>query len=420
MISGIAFALMLFIGVPVALCLCVTAIIFLYVADMTVLYESYPTQLFDGGSSYGLLAIPMFILIGELMNGGGITKRIISMTMAFIGSVKGGLAYVNLLANMFMSSIMGSAAAQVAVMSRVMVPEMERAGYQKNFAVGLTVYGGLLGPIIPPSIMFVIYSVLARLSVSDMLITGVIPGLMLFTGFVVLIAILGLFYPYPVTERRPLPERMKVILSGLPTLAIPIFIIGSIMTGIANPTEAAAIGVVISGLVGFLWTKDLKLADIPVMLIRAGAYSAIILFLVSAAGVFSWVLTYGNVPQQVASWITGIAHSPLAFMLLLVAVLLLVGTMIDGAPALIMIVPILLPIAMETYGINPYHFGVIAVLTLVLAFMTPPVGLCLYVASAICNMSPLRVFRATLPYFFVSLIVVLILAIFPKLSTFIL
>src|SRR5690625_3750573 len=301
MISGIAFALMLFIGVPVALCLCVTAIIFLNNADMNVLYESYPTQLFDGGSSYGLLAIPMFILIGELMNGGGITKRIISMTMAFVGSMKGGLAYVNLLANMFMSSIMGSAAAQVAVMSRVMVPEMERAGYQKNFAVGLTVYGGLLGPIIPPSIMFVIYSVLARLSVSDMLITGVIPGLILFTGFVVLIAILGLFYPYPVTERRPLAERMKEILSGLPTLTIPVFIIGSIMTGIANPTETAAIGVVISGLVGFLWTKDLKFADIPVMLIRAGAYSAIILFLVSAAGVFSWVLTYGNVPQQVAS-----------------------------------------------------------------------------------------------------------------------
>src|SRR5690625_4518718 len=152
MISGVAFALMLFIGVPVALCLCVTAIIFLNIADMNVLYESYPTQLFDGGSSYGLLAIPMFILIGELMNGGGITKRIISMTMAFVGSMKGGLAYVNLLANMFMSSIMGSAAAQVAVMSRVMVPEMEKAGYQKNFAVGLTVYGGLLGPIIPPSI----------------------------------------------------------------------------------------------------------------------------------------------------------------------------------------------------------------------------------------------------------------------------
>src|SRR5699024_4668246 len=146
----------------------------------------------------------------------------------------------------------------------------------------------------------------------------------------------------------------------------------------------------------------------------------IILFLVSAAGVFSWVLTYGNVPQQVASWITGVAHSPLAFMLLLVAVLLLVGTMIDGAPALIMIVPILLPIAMETYGINPYHFGVIAVLTLGLAFMTPPVGLCLYVASAICNMSPLRVFKATLTYFFVSLIVVLILTVFPKLSKFIL
>src|SRR5690625_3090232 len=323
MISGVAFALMLFIGVPVALCLCVTAIIFLNIADMNVLYESYPTQLFDGGSSYGLLAIPMFILIGELMNGGGITKRIISMTMAFVGSMKGGLAYVNLLANMFMSSIMGSAAAQVAVMSRVMVPEMEKAGYKKSFAVGLTVYGGLLGPIIQPSIMFVIYSVLARLSVSDMLLTGVIPGLILFFSFVLLIFILGFFYPYTATERHSFKARIKEILSGLPTLSIPVFIIGSIVTGVANPTEAAAIGVVLSALIGFLWTKDLKLADIPLMLMRAGSYSAIILFLVSAAGVFSWVLTYGNIPQQVASWITGVAYSPLMFMLLLVVVLLL-------------------------------------------------------------------------------------------------
>src|SRR5699024_11343628 len=159
------------------------------------------------------------------------------------------------------------------------------------------------------------------------------------------------------------------------TATIQCVIIRSMSTVIAYQNDTAAIDDVILVLVGFICTKNLNLADIPVMLIRAGAYSAIILFLVSAAGVFSWVLTYGNVPQQVASWITGVAHSPLAFMLLLVAVLLLVGTMIDGAPALIMIVPILLPIAMETYGINPYHFGVIAVLTLVLAFMTPPVGL---------------------------------------------
>lgn len=416
MISGLTFLTLLFISVPVGFCLCLVAIVFLYLDDNTILYSSYPTQLFDGASNYGLLAIPLFILIGEIMNGGGITKRIISMTLAFIGSLKGGLAYVNLLANMFMASIMGSASAQVAVMSRVMVPEMEKQGYDKGFAVGLTVYGGLLGPIIPPSIMFVLYSVLARLSVGDMLLSGIVPGLILTIAFILIIALLGLFYPYPVSDKLSPKVRVKNILSGLPTLLIPIFIIGSIITGIANPTEAAAIGVLISGVIGYFWTKDLKMDSIPGMLMRAGVYSAIILFLVSAAGVFSWVLTYGHVPQLVASWITTVAETPVQFMLLLVLMLMVIGTMIDGAPALIMVVPILLPIAVDVYGIDPYHFGIVTVITLVLAFMTPPVGLCLYVASAICNMSPLRVFKATIPYFLASIVVILLLAVYPAMS----
>lgn len=415
--TGAVLFLAMIIGAPIGICLCLAAIVFLYTTDNTVLFSSYPAQMFDSVGNYGLIAIPLFILVGDLMNEGGITNRIVRMALAFIGSVRGGLAYVNLIANMFVASIMGSAASQVAVMSRVMVPEMERQGYPRDFAAGLTVYAGILGPIVPPSIMFVVYSVLAQISVGDMLLSGIVPGLMIAGSFIVLIAILGLYYPYPMNERRTWTQRRRAIIDGLPTLLIPLVIVGSIMTGLANPTEAAAVGVMAALVVGRFWIGDLTFSALPRIFMRAAGYSAIILFLVAAAGVFSWVLTYGRVPQQIAAWIQTVAHDPLTFMLLVNVILLLIGTLVDGAPALIMTVPILLPIATEVYGIDPFHFGVVAVLNLVLGFMTPPVGLCLYIGAAVTGVKPSRLFFVTLPFFAVVVAILVLLSVFPVLST---
>lgn len=414
--GAILFAAMI-IGAPIGICLCLAAIVFLYSTGNSVLFSSYPAQMFDSVGNYGLIAIPLFILVGDLMNEGGITTRIVRMALAFIGSVRGGLAYVNLIANMFVASIMGSAASQVAVMSRVMVPEMERQGYSRDFAAGLTVYAGILGPIVPPSIMFVVYSVLAQISVGDMLLSGIVPGLMIAGSFIVLIAVLGLFYPYPVNQRQPWSVRRRAIIDGLPTLLIPLVIVGSIISGLANPTEAAAVGVLAALVVGRFWIGDLTFAALPRIFMRAAGYSAIILFLVAAAGVFSWVLTYGRVPQQIAEWIQTVAHDPLTFMLLVNVILLLIGTVVDGAPALIMTVPILLPIATEVYGIDPFHFGVVAVLNLVLGFMTPPVGLCLYVSAAVTGVKPSRLFIVTLPFLAVVVAILVLLSVFPVLST---
>jgi C4-dicarboxylate transporter DctM subunit len=415
--AGAVLFLAMIIGAPIGICLCLAAIVFLFATDNTVLFSSYPAQMFDSVGNYGLIAIPLFILVGDLMNEGGITSRIVRMALACIGSVRGGLAYVNLIANMFVASIMGSAASQVAVMSRVMVPEMERQGYRRDFAAGLTVYAGILGPIVPPSIMFVVYSVLAQISVGDMLLSGIVPGLMIAGSFIVLIAILGFFYTYPVSARQTIAQRWSAIKDGLPTLLIPLVIVGSIMTGLANPTEAAAVGVMAALIVGRFWIGDLKWSAMPRIFMRAAGYSAIILFLVAAAGVFSWVLTYGRVPQQIAAWIQTVAHDPLTFMLLVNVILLLIGTVVDGAPALIMTVPILLPIATEVYGIDPFHFGVVAVLNLVLGFMTPPVGLCLYVGAAVTGVKPSRLFLVTLPFFAVIVVILVLLSVFPVLST---
>ena len=413
-----AFVVFMLVGLPISIVLCLTAATYIWQSDNIVLFASYPTQMFMGLDSYGLIAIPLFILIGEIMNGGGITRRIIDMAMAFVGALKGGLAYVNLLANMFVASILGSAAAQVALMSQMIVPEMEKKGYDKTFAAGLTAYAGMLGPIIPPSIMFVVYSVIAQVPVGTMLAAGIIPGIILTVAFCVVIALMGYVYNYPRGASLPMRERVTITLKALPTLIIPLIIVGSIVTGLANPTEAAAMGVVAAVVVGRFVTGDLRLKQLPGMFVKAGVLSAGILFLIAAAAVFSWVLVYGMVPQRVAEWIQTIAKDPVTFMLLVNVILLVIGTVIDGAPGLIMTVPILLPIATDVYGIDPVHFGVVAVINLVLGFLSPPVGLNFFIAAAVTGAKPGKMFIVTLPFFIICCVILVLLSIFPALSTY--
>lgn len=412
----IVFLLLLIIGAPIGLVLCWSAIAFIFGSNNPLLFDSYPLQLFNSLNNYGLLAIPLFILIGELMNAAGITTRLVRLAVALIGAVRGGLAYVNLLTNMLVASILGSATAQIAMMSQVMVPEMQRAGYDKALSVGITAYGGMLGPIIPPSIVFVVYAVLAQVAVRDMLVAGILPGLLLSGLFLGTIALLGLRYNYPRAEKLALTERARAFLESLPMLAIPGVIVGSIVMGLASPTESAAIGALLAVLIGFFYTRSLKIADFPAILLRTGLNSALVLFLVASAGVFSWVLIFGEVPQTAAAYIQEIATTPVAFMLLVLVALLLVGTVIDGIPGLIMTVPILLPIATEIYGIDPLHFGVVVSVNLILGLLSPPVGIGLYVASSVTGVSAVRVFYVALPFFLVSCVALVILALVPQLS----
>ncbi|HSV51170.1 MAG TPA: TRAP transporter large permease [Burkholderiaceae bacterium] len=416
MLTTIVFLAIMLVGVPIGICLCLSGIFYIANSGNPLLFQSFPVQMFGGVDSYGLIAIPLFILIGEIMNGGGITRRLVEMAMAFVGSIKGGLAYVNILANMLVSSIIGSATAQVAIMAQIMVPQMEKAGYDKTFAAGLTVYGGMLGPIIPPSVMFVVYSVLAQVAVGDMLIAGILPGILLTVLFFIVIACMGLIYDYPRSERKTLRERTRTFVHACPTLLIPIVIVGSILGGFANPTEAAAVGAVSAALVGRYVTKEFSFRQIPEMLIKSSIYSAIVLFLVAAAAVFSWILIFGKVPQAAAAWIQTVAKDPVSFLLITNVLLLVIGTVIDGIPGLIMTVPILLPIATEVYGIDPRHFGVVVVINLVLGLMSPPVGLSFFVASAVTGAKPGKMFIVTLPFFVICCVALVLLSLFPSLS----
>lgn len=414
--TATAFLSLLIIGVPIGIILALSALVFILTTNNTVLLDSFGLQMFDALNNFGLLAIPLFILIGELMNGAGITQRLIRLAAVFVGSLRGGLAYINLLANMMVASILGSAAAQIAMMTQVMVPEMEKEGYERGFSTAVTAFGGLLGPIIPPSIVFVVYAVLAQLAVRDMLLAGILPGLLLSGLFLGVIALLGYLNNFPRGESLAWPDRFRALRRALPMLLIPTIIIGTIVGGFGSPTEAAALGALSAALLGFFFTRTLTLRDLGPILLRTGINSALVLFLVAAAGVFSWVLVFGQVPQTVAAWVQSVATTPIAFMLLVMVMLLMLGTVIDGIPALIMVVPILLPIATDVYGIDPIHFGVVVSINLILGLLSPPVGIGLYIAASVARISPIAVFRNSLPFFLVTFLALVILALVPQIS----
>lgn len=413
MITTIAFLVLLFIGAPIGIVLALSAAAYVVASGNPLLFASYPSQLFAGVDNYGLLAIPLFLLLGEIMNGGGITQRLVGMAKALIGTLRGGLAYINVIANMMMASILGSAAAQIAIMAKVMVPEMDKEGYDRRFSVATTAAAGLLSPIIPPSMMFVVYGVLARVSIGDMFVAGIIPGLMMGGSFILVIYVMGLVNPYPTPARLTLRERWIKFRGGFVTLSIPAVIIGSIVSGIATATESAAVACVAAYAIGRFVTREFRHRDLPGMFAAAGRNSAVVLFMVATANVFGWVLIYGQVPQAVSVWIQQVADGPVSFMLLVNVLLLAIGTVIDGIPGLIMVVPILLPIATEVYGIDPVHFGVVVSINLVLGLVSPPVGIALFVAAAVTKMKPGDIFVAAIPYCLATCVVLVLLSIYP-------
>ena len=411
------FTSLLFLGLPIALVLAMVALTYIYASGNPVLYLSFPQQFFAGLENYGLLAIPLFLAVGELMNEGGITRRLVALASVFVGHLRGGLAYINILANMFLASIMGSANAQVAVMAQVMVPEMEKQGYSRGFATATTCAGALLAPVIPPSMLFVIFGVLAQISIGDMFIAGIVPGLLMAFAFICVIALLGYRYKYPPGERLSRKQKLRNIGAAIPSLLVPIVMIGGILGGITTPTEAAAVGGLTAVLVGRFAHHEIRFDRMGDMLLRVAVNSAVVLALVAAAGVFGWVIVFEKIPQQLAVLLQQITTDPFTFMLLVTALLLAVGTVIDGIAALILLVPILLPVATQVYGINPYHFGVVICINLTLGLLTPPVGTALYVAARVTGATPAEILRPLMPFLVATLLILILLCWQPYLVT---
>lgn len=415
--TPLLFAFKLLIAVPVALVLALTSIWYIWESDNVILYDSFAQKMFSGIENYGLLAIPLFMLTGELMNEGGMTPRLINAARVFVGGFRGGLAYINLLTNMFMAAIIGSATAQIAVMSRAMVPAMEKEGYDKGFAAATTAAGGLLAPVIPPSMMFVIFGVLAQIPIGDMFIAGILPGLLLALSFGLIISLIGLRQQFPKGAWMSRTEAIRAIWQCLPAALIPLAIIGGILFGVATPTESAAIASLIAFLVGWLVYGELKPSNLFGMFKRTATNAAMIIFMIAAANVFGWVIIYEALPQKLAALITSVTSDPFLFLLIVNVILLFVGMLIDGIAAVILITPILLPIAMNSYDISPYQFGVVICINLVLGLLTPPVGVGLYIASAMSDTPAGTILKSLWPFLLAVTVVLISLSYFPSLST---
>ncbi|WP_225027488.1 TRAP transporter large permease [Xinfangfangia pollutisoli] len=418
MIVGSSFLGLVVLSVPIAFVLAICALIYIFASGNTVLLMSFPQQLFGGLENYGLLSLPLFILLGEFMNVGGIGRRLMALAMAVLGSVKGGLAYVNLGANMMMAAILGSTVAQITIMSRLAVPEMEKQGYPRDVSVAITAAGGLLAPIIPPSMLFIIYGVIAQLPIGDLFIAGIVPGILIFVAFLAVIGWLGKKHDFPRSETLPFRARLRAIADALPAALIPATIIGTILGGVAHPTESAALGSIATILVGAFIYRELKFRDILLAFANAARSSAIVMFLIATATVFSWVITFENVPAQVAAAMQAMTASPLVFMLMLNVLLLLIGMVTDPIPAIILIVPVLLPVATGVYGIDPVFFGVVVCVNLTLGLLTPPVGTGLFTAALMGGVKAERLAVLLLPFFVAVLAVILLMVCFPQMVTF--
>ncbi|MEM1006232.1 MAG: TRAP transporter large permease [Pseudomonadota bacterium] len=416
--SPVVFLVTLFLSVPVAIVLSVTAIWYIWESGNTILYDSFAPKMFGGLENYGLLAIPLFMLTGELMNEGGMTRRLIALARIFVGGFRGGLAYINLLSNMFMAAIIGSATAQIAVMSRAMVPAMQDEGYDRGFATATTAAGGLLAPVIPPSMMFVIFGVLAQIPIGEMFIAGILPGLILAASFALVIALIGWRQQFPKGNWMSWQQALKAFAAAIPALLIPVAIIGGILFGIATPTESAAVASFVALVVGWLIYGELDPRHLGQMFVRTAANASMILFMIAAASVFGWVIIYEELPQTLAALVTTVTSDPFLFLLIVNAALLLVGMIIDGIAAIILITPILLPIATGSYDISPYQFGVVICLNLVLGLLTPPVGIGLYVAASMSETTPGAILKSLWPFLIAVAGVLVLLSYVPTLSTY--
>ena len=416
MIALIVFFGLLFAGLPIVGTILIGAVVFMATNDLAVLYDSIPIQFYGALEINSLLAIPLFLLVGEIMNKAGLTQRLIAVAEVLVGGTRGGLAYANLFTNAMAASILGSAVAQIGVMSKVMIPAMERAGYHRAFSGAVTVSAGLLGPIIPPSMLMIIYGVVAVQPIAPLFIAGIVPGLLIVAALALVIFLYGVLGPgLPAGVKSERSKSVKVLLEGLVPAAIPVVVIAGIMLGVMTPTESGAVASIIALVLGFAY-REIKLRDLSGILLGVATNTATITGLIAAASVLSWVLAFQGVPDLVVETMKNLTSSPFVFLLLVIGLMLVLGMFLESISVLIVVVPLLMPVV-NSLGIDPIHFGVVCTVATVIGLVTPPVGPGLYIAmvQAQIRMGPL--FKATVPFLAAVLAVLGLVAAVPELST---
>ena len=372
---------------------------------------------FGGLATFPLLAIPLFMLAGNLMNEGGITQDLVRFARLLLGHIRGGLGHATILACAIFAAISGAAVATAVAIGVVMIPAMIKAGYDEDVAAALTCTAACMGPIIPPSIPFIIYGVTANVSIGALFMGGVLPGLLLGAALMVYMYFLAVRRKYPLDAKAPLKDVLVAAGKAVPALFMPVLILGGILSGMFTPTEAAGVAVVYSTLVGVFLYRRLNLRNLPNVILKAGLESGMVMLLIAMSEPFAWIVAVDQIPQLLIDWISALTTSPWLILLFINILLLIIGIPIETAPALVIVTPVLAPIAAHL-GIDPVHMGIVICLNLVLGLITPPVGAVLFSVCGVTGMSLDRLSRAIWPPFLVSLVVLAIVTYVPWLSTF--
>lgn len=413
---GLSFIFLLLIGTPIAFSLGISGVIGFLVYDPGLLHL-IPQRMYAGVDTFPLMAVPFFILAGELMGTSGILARLVRFADTLVGHIRGGLAHVNILASMIFAGISGSAIADASALGSTLIPAMEKAGYSRRFASAVTAASAVIGPIIPPSIPMIIYAfVVGQVSIGGLFLAGVIPGLLMGLGMMAIVYVIARKRGYATTRRRAsLREIAKAFVEAIWALLMPVIILGGILGGIFTATEAAAVAVAYAIFVGSVITRDLRWRHVAHALSRCVTVSAVVFLVVATSSIVSWLLTANLLPVTLASTLRGITSDPAVFLFLAIVFLILIGCVLDNIAAMIMIAPILTPTA-EQYGIDPLHFGMVFVLSSVIGMLTPPVGAVLFTVCGVAKVPMEEVVKESLPLLGWLFVVLLAITYMPPLA----
>jgi C4-dicarboxylate transporter, DctM subunit len=411
------FFLFLLLGVRIAISLGLSSLIYFIIFMPQVNLTTLPQRMFTAVDNSALIAIPLFILAGELMNSGGISKRLIHFATTLVGHVRSGLSMVAVLACKFFGGITGSAIADTAAIGSVLIPAMAEKGYKRSYAAALMASAGSVGPIIPPSIPMVVYGSIAGVSIGKLFMGGYVPGLLIGLSLMGTCYIIGRIQGHPKEEKASWRQRWDSFKDAILALVTPLIIMGGIVLGIVTPTEAGVIGVVYALIVGLFIYRELKFKELPKIFIDTTATTGVVVLVMATASVFGWVLAYERIPQMLAETFINFSDNQIIILALIMIIMLIMGMFLDGTAALIIMTPVFLPV-INGLGIDPVYFGIMMAINICIGTLTPPVGVCLYVSSGIAKVSIEEVTREIIPFLLVIIAAMFLFILFPTIITF--